>query len=156
MSNDPGFTTTTISVFTRHSPDCTKKTDKNWKRCDCRKWLYVYEDGLPSRISAKTRSWEQAERFAQAERDRRDPVRRKLQETEDEKVRQVAFQKSKDITVADAVDRWLASLRFRNEVTGKIYGRAGKRIKDWATGQGLENLSDVTADMLDLWRGYTH
>lgn len=52
-----------LSVHTRHHPDCTKKDDSNYRRCRCPKWL----DGtLPGgtgriRVSAKTKSWEQAE-----------------------------------------------------------------------------------------------
>jgi site-specific recombinase XerD len=91
--------------------------------------------------------------LAHAERDRHDPVRQKLQAIEDEKAQEAALQQAKNITISEAVDRWIASLRFKNELTGKIYGRAGKRIKDWAPSQGLEDLSSVTADMLDLWRG---
>src|SRR5450631_3291586 len=52
-----------LSVYTRHHPDCAKKDDSNYRRCRCPKWL----DGtLPGRtgrfrVSAKTKSWEQAE-----------------------------------------------------------------------------------------------
>jgi hypothetical protein len=34
-----------------------------------------FANGKTTCVSAKTRSWEQAERFAQAERDKRDPVK---------------------------------------------------------------------------------
>ena len=55
-----------LSVYTRHHPDCAKKDDSNYRRCRCPKWL----DGtLPGRtgrfrVSAKTKSWEQAELLA--------------------------------------------------------------------------------------------
>src|ERR1700744_390871 len=55
-----------LSVYTRHHPDCEKKGDSPYRRCRCPKWL----DGtLPGRtgrfrISAKTKSWEQAELLA--------------------------------------------------------------------------------------------
>ena len=75
-------TTTTVTVFTRHNPDCPKKQNRYWKRCNCRKSLYIYENGKVSFISAKTRSWEQAERLAQQERDKRDPVKIRLKEIE--------------------------------------------------------------------------
>src|ERR1035437_3879031 len=61
--------TCTITVFTRHAPDCPKKDDRYWKRCKCRKTLYVYENGHDSILSARTRAWEQAERLAKAERE---------------------------------------------------------------------------------------
>ena len=55
-----------LSVYTRHHPDCAKKDDSAYRRCRCPKWL----DGtLPGRsgrfrVSAKTKSWEQAELVA--------------------------------------------------------------------------------------------
>jgi integrase len=55
-----------LSVYTRHHPDCAKKDDSTYRRCRCPKWL----DGtLPGRsgrfrVSAKTKSWEQADILA--------------------------------------------------------------------------------------------
>jgi hypothetical protein len=69
----------TISVFTRPSAECPKFDNPQWKRCKCRKSLYIPEGRKTIYVSAKTRSWEQAERLAQAERDKRDPVKAKLQ-----------------------------------------------------------------------------
>ena len=52
-----------LSVYTRHSPDCENRDDINWRRCRCTKWIQgVTADGRgPIRVTAKTRSWEQAE-----------------------------------------------------------------------------------------------
>jgi integrase len=52
-----------LSVYTRHSPDCEHRDDINWRRCRCVKWIQgVTADGRgPIRVTAKTRSWEQAE-----------------------------------------------------------------------------------------------
>lgn len=52
-----------LSVYTRHSPDCEHRDDINWRRCRCVKWIQgVTADGRGSiRVTAKTRSWEQAE-----------------------------------------------------------------------------------------------
>src|ERR1039457_2107268 len=69
----------TISVFARHSQDCPKRDDPQWRRSKCRKSLYIREEGKTRYMSAKTRSWEESERLAQAERDKRDPVKLKLQ-----------------------------------------------------------------------------
>jgi integrase/recombinase XerD len=153
MTNTTDYLQTTVSVYTRHTTDCPKKADRNWKRCQCRKWLYIFEEGQDRRMTAGTRSWEQAERVAQAERDRRDPVKRKLQEIKDHEDQVAAAQRSQSITIADATGRWIASQKFESEHTAEIYGRAAKRIRTWASSQSLESLSDTTADMLDLWRG---
>jgi len=51
-----------VTVFTRHSADCPHKDDRYWKRCKCPKWIYV--ERTRQRISAKTRSWEAAQKKA--------------------------------------------------------------------------------------------
>ena len=78
-------------------------------------------------MSARTRFWEQAEKLAKAERDLRDPVRRKLQEIEDEEAQRAALRKSKNITVSDATDRWLRSQRWKGRETETIYRCAANR-----------------------------
>lgn len=148
--------TTTIRVFTRHSSGCSKKEDRNWRCCNCRKSLYVYENGAVRFVSAKTRSWEQAEKLAQMERDLRDPAKRKERELDAlrQKIEfEAASKKAKNITVAEATERWIASQKFTSKETETINKHAAKRIQTWASDQGIESLSDVTADMLDLWRG---
>jgi hypothetical protein len=47
-----------VDIFVRHSTDCSHKDDRYWKRCKCRKWLYIQGSRKP--ISAKTRSWDEA------------------------------------------------------------------------------------------------
>jgi hypothetical protein len=145
--------TCTIAVFTRHAPDCPRKGDRTWRRCNCRKAIYVYEDGHDRIISARTRSWETAETFAQAERDRRDPVKRKLLEIAQQEAKKVAAQKVKNITVADATLRWLRAQKLKSKETAAIYNIAAKRINIWAADQKIENLAVITADNLDEWRG---
>ena len=58
-------------------------------------------------MSFKTRSQEQAEKLAHSERDRRNPVKRRLLEIADEEAQRAAPRKSKNITIQDATDRWL-------------------------------------------------
>jgi hypothetical protein len=84
MIDERVASTFTVTVYTRHASDCPKKNVPQWKRCNCRKYLYVYENGKDTTRSAKTRSWERAEFLAQAERNARDPVKRKLKEIEDQ------------------------------------------------------------------------
>jgi integrase len=71
--------TRTVKVIVRHSADCKDK-DKGseWRKCRCRKSLFVYEDGRDRRISAKTRSWEVAEKQAQDLCDSWDPEKQEL------------------------------------------------------------------------------
>ncbi len=55
-----------LSVYTRHHPDCPKKDDSTYRRCRCPKWLNGTLPGRKGRfrVSAKTKSWEQAELLA--------------------------------------------------------------------------------------------
>jgi site-specific recombinase XerD len=108
---------------------------------------------VDQRITANTRSWEQAERAAQAERDGRDPVKKKLQEIEDHEVQKADLRRTKNITVAVATDRWIAAQKIDSAETAAIYNTAARRINTWAADQDIEYLADITADMLDEWRG---
>jgi len=56
-----------VTVYPRHSKRCDKSKGKNarqYKRCKCPLWLEWNENGCQSRKSAKTRSWEIANRCA--------------------------------------------------------------------------------------------
>ncbi len=49
-------------VYVRHSFDCPHRGNRYYKKCRCRKWIaFIGED---KRVSAGTRSWEEAERRA--------------------------------------------------------------------------------------------
>ena len=139
-------TTTTVSVLTRHTGDCPKHGDPTWRRCKCRKSLYIYEGGKVSYLSARTRSWEQAEKVAQAERDKRDPVRMELAKI-------AAANTKPTVTIGDALDRWQGSKKAKAEGTKAAYAGTVGKICRWAQRENLVNLSDVTTDRLDKWRG---
>ncbi|PYY21032.1 MAG: hypothetical protein DMG62_21065, partial [Acidobacteria bacterium] len=64
-----------LSVYTRHYPPCAQ-TDSNYRRCRCPKWMNgTLPTGKFVRLSAKTRSWELAERKARALELAHDPLR---------------------------------------------------------------------------------
>jgi hypothetical protein len=148
--------TFTVSVFTRHSAECTKHDNPQWRRCRCRKSLYIYSKGKVTYKSAKTRSWEQAEQVAQAERDAHDPVKLREQELQ-ERVReaeaQAAASKESRINLSEALDRWLASKKQAASGTMGAYRSTTRKIQAWADAQGIVYLKDVTPDTLDKWRG---
>jgi integrase/recombinase XerD len=145
--------TTTITVFTRHAPDCPKKDDRYWRRCKCRKALYIYEDGRDRIVSAKTRSWEQAELLAKSELAYRDPTQRKLREIEAKEEEKRVAALSKVITVGDALARWLSGLKGRKAATSKVHATFVRKVQAWATRTGISYLNEITPDMLDEWRG---
>jgi len=64
-----------LNVYTRHSLDCEHAGDPRWRRCRCPKWVRgVLPNGEPVRKSAKTRSWEKAERRAREMEAEADPT----------------------------------------------------------------------------------
>lgn len=156
--NDQASTpsTFTVTVFTRHSAECPKKDNPQWKRCRCRKSLYIYEDGRKSYVSAKTRSWEHAEKFAQAERDKRDPVKAELQKIAELKAKEeeaAASRELNQVTITDALDRWTRSRKQMSRGTGAAYRVVVRKIRDWAAIKDLKYLKEVTPALLDEWRG---
>jgi hypothetical protein len=154
--------TTTITVFTRHSPDCLHKDNMYYrgKGCNCRKHLYIYENGKRKYRSANTRSWKRAEELAQAKRDRRNPVKRRLQEIADqetvkadEETAKAAAMRVKNITIASALDRWMATHKDIKEGTYKTHRTFIKKVGGWAERKKILYLRDITPDLLDEWRG---
>jgi site-specific recombinase XerD len=156
MDQMPNRETTTVIVFVRHADDCRYKADRYSRRCNCRKHLYIYEAGKATFKSAKTRSWEAAEKLAKYERDIRDHVNiklRKIAEQEAASKAAKAAKKASAITVAAALDRWLASQKGLAEGSFKAYQSFTQKVKRWALRTGIESINEVTAAMLDEWRG---
>jgi integrase/recombinase XerD len=153
MASPANPATTTITVFTRHAPDCPKKDDRYWKRCNCRKSLYIYENGVDRIISARTRSWAQAEQCAKSELAARDPVERELQRIKDQEEEKRIAALSKVITVGDALARWASGLKGRTAATSKVHATFGRKVQAWATRTRIEYLNQITPDLLDEWRG---
>jgi len=55
------MSTPVITVFVRHSEDCTYAGDEFSRRCNCRKHFRWTQNGTQYRRKAGTRSWEEAE-----------------------------------------------------------------------------------------------
>ena len=143
----------TIRVFTRHSSECAKAGDPQWKRCSCRKSLYIRENGRTTYASAKTRSWEQAERLAQAERDKRDPVQVRLAQIAEEEAEKKAKEQTKIVPLADALAQWIGGLKNIKAGSRKAYESTRQRILRWAASKNIVYVSDVTKDSLSEWHG---
>jgi integrase len=105
----------TAKVIVRHALKCPdRKKGSDWRRCDCRKSVVVYDgttrtkDGrLTNRIiSAETRSWSKAEKFAQAWLDQFDPDKQELKMLRAEKVQQqVRIEEAVALYCADLIAR---------------------------------------------------
>ena len=100
----------TVTVFVRHSINCKDKhRGSAWRKCRCPKALLVYEgqgSGMNRRISAKTRSWEQAEKRAQELRDSWNPEKQELKRLRAQKERQqVPLEEAVALFLADEITR---------------------------------------------------
>lgn len=156
MSNpksDSAPSTFTVTVFTRHSDDCIKRDDPQWKRCNCRKSLYLYENGKVRYVSAKTRSWEQAQKLAQQEMDARDPVKKALKEIGDREAEKVRQAQAQEITVDAALDEWLAGIKLKSRSRTVQLRSMASKLRNWSHEHGLTLLSGIKPNMLYTWHG---
>jgi hypothetical protein len=65
-----------LHIYSRHKADCDHADNSQWRRCRCPKWIRgVLLNEQTVRESAKTRSWEQAERLARKMEADADPTR---------------------------------------------------------------------------------
>lgn len=154
--NDPELPATkTVSVYSRHLSTCPHKDEPYYrgKGCDCPRWIYVNDGSERRRFSAKTRNWARAESIAQEERSKLDPVKRKLVEIEEEDRRAKAARQAARIEIDVALNRWLDSEKDITSGTREAYRGTTRRISRWAKRKKLTYLDEITADMLDEWRG---
>ena len=135
---------------TKDPNGCSHQDDPYWQRCRCPMWVRGTVDGVKVRESLKTRSWAKAE----AERDRRN------------KAEDPTLAKEAPVTVADAVDQFLADsesrgcgeetlhkLRFilKNE-TPDIDRPMSPSLCAYATSKGVKTLRKIDLKFLREWR----
>ncbi len=147
------ITSLTISVFARHSVDCPKGDDPQWKRCKCRKSIYIREDGKTTYVSAKTRSWTEAEEVAQRLRDKRNPVKIELQKIAEARAAEDAANLPNLKPLGEALDQWLTGMKSPGATSLNAYKSTTRRILRWADGVGVVYVADVNPTLLDEWRG---
>lgn len=131
-----------LSVYTRHAQNCDHRDDINWRRCRCPKWIQgVGADGRGQiRITAKTRSWEQAEARARLMDQAADPTKPKIKPA---------------VTVAEAVSN------FRADEDGRCLQKTTIAqsktlfeglLLNWAKQRGLALLTELTTPELTKFR----
>jgi integrase len=132
-----------LSVYTRHHPDCAKKDDSNYRRCRCPKWL----DGtLPGRagrfrVSAKTKSWEQAELLA------RKYENSALSGEELKPAKMPTVKEAVGVFLADAEARGLAPATLQ-----KLRGIFQVQLVGFAEDSGITFLREFNPRNLTEWR----
>jgi integrase/recombinase XerD len=126
-----------LSVYARHSNDCPKKDDLTWRRCRCPKWINGTLNGEFIRKTAKTRSWEKAEK-----------LRRQWEgEGAPEKTEAVAIEQAVAAYLADAKAREL-----REATLYKLKGIFEKQFLSWAKDRGLRYLKEIDLPLLREFR----
>jgi integrase/recombinase XerD len=134
-----------VTIFRRHNKNCPHKADRYSKRCDCKLWFQFTINGHQRKMSAKTRSWEQANKLARKKEDALD--RGVFSEA-------VPVQQA-PMTVAQAREKYLADKKVEGR-TGRSALRKHinmtKRLLEWCNAHGIVFLKDITADNLKDWR----
>jgi len=132
-----------VTVYPRHSKKCPKSKEKNagqYKRCNCPKWLRWGKNG---KKSAKTRTWEVANKAA-----------RKLEEELDLEAMGIEPPKKPDhLTIESAADLYLNDMVQRGIKDLSKARRMLARLRDYANARQVILLKDVSARLLTEWRG---
>jgi integrase len=103
-------------------------------------------------VSARTRSWEQAELVGQAERDKRDPVKIELKKIAvAEEVKRQA-ERAQLRLLDDALSQFLNENKNIKATSLAAYESTQRKILKWAGTIGIEYVSDVTSDHLSKWK----
>jgi integrase/recombinase XerD len=109
VSRQPFARRSSVDVFVRHTQGCPHRpSGRDFRKCRCPKYLYIYKDGQPSRLSAKTASWPEAEKKAQEVRNSWIPELAELKRLRAEK-------EMGRIGIEEAVDLYIADMRTRNQ-----------------------------------------
>jgi len=157
-----------LSVYTRHHPDCKNASDKDWRRCNCPKWIWGSVNGNFIRRSAKTHNWDEAEELrlrlmqavtapalqapqsAQSSPPVAPPVLSTGQTPTAGEVLPPAPKRPR-VTVKKAVEAYLADAVGRNvsEATlEKLTTIFEKQFLPWTVAQGFEFIDEVELDAL--------
>jgi len=132
-----------LTVYTRHYPPCPR-TDATYRRCRCPKWINgTLASGQFIRESARTRSWENAERKARRLEFQSDP----LNPSTPERNWRVAIDLAVKDYLADEQARKLAK-------TSTCQSRTllEKQLLKWAHANSLKFLDELTTAKLREFR----
>lgn len=106
----------TVEVFVRHIKRCRNRSrGKDYRKCACPKYLYIYRHGNTQRISAKTNSWVKADKQAQDIRDSWTPELAELKRLRAEKeLGRIGIEDAVMLYINDMVTRNQAKLTVAN------------------------------------------
>lgn len=133
-----------VHLFVRHSRSCTHKTDAQWKRCHCVRWVSYTFEGKQHRESTKKRNHEAAALFAR--------------EIEKKFERILAGEKPKSsepTTVDHAVAAYIADKRAQQLTASTLSKRVlwfEKDLLTWCRANAVHFLTDLDLSHLRQWR----
>jgi integrase/recombinase XerD len=132
-----------VAIFVRHSPDCPYKGDESHRGCKCRKHLRYSYRGQQRRLSAKTRSWADAEK-------QRTKLLRQFGLTDDPALESPEA----GTTIKQAVDLFLKRKRTENVSHGvvKKYDRELARLQRFCSDRGKMFPEALTLPLLEEFR----
>jgi hypothetical protein len=132
-----------ITIFVRHSADCPYKGDENHRGCRCRKHLRWSYRGLQKRISAKTRSWAEAEK-------QRTKLLRQFGVTDDP-----VLESTDRTTIEQSVDTFLIRKQTEGVSDGvlKKYRRELRRLQAFCSSRNKLFPDALTLPLLEGFRG---
>lgn len=134
-----------VHIFTRHSRTCSYKTDPQWKRCRCVRWVTYTSEGKQYRESTKKRSHEQALIYA-----------REVEKRYEQAAQTGESPKSNTpVTVEQAVTAYLADKRAQQLQPSTLRKRAlwfEKDLQTWCRAHCVIFLSSLDLPQLRDWR----
>jgi integrase/recombinase XerD len=131
-----------VILYKRHKASCEHRSDKNYRRCHCAVWLEWNLDGKQTRKSAKTVSWESAQKTA-----------RKI-ELDHENAELGQSTPGAPKTVADAIALFLDSKRGEDLASNTLYKHklTLDRLQAFCDAEGIFHVKDLTLSRLTTWR----
>ena len=126
-----------LTIYRRHKANCKFAADRSSKKCRCNLWLTGTLFGEPYRKSAKTRSWEAAEK-----------IKRDIEDGKQDQPQ------PKIITVQKALDAFVADCAARNlhPSTLRKYRLLRSRISEFARQRNIALLAGLAADEVRAFR----
>lgn len=127
-----------VQPYVRHSKTCPKRADRYWKRCQCRKWLWISGGGKQRRVSAKTRSWERAEKMARQMMDGELPAL-----------------ESAGQNIAEAIKQYVRDKQSQNVTDGyvsHVERLLERNLLPWCQAEGVVHLDELTLARLESYR----
>jgi integrase len=132
---DQGEKKTYLTLWRRHKTKCPHKEDRYYRKCRCAVWCEGTLQGEYRRHSLKTRSWEHAVKLAR-------DIENGLEPTEP------------GITIAEAFIKFISDCAGRKLKANTIakYKRLQTRLNNFASVEGITQLSQLTIEQADAFR----